>query len=406
MIRRSAALGGILAVLVGIPLVARSVVDQPVAAAAFGNVYVAAQADTIYLPSGVSVTLIGGTPPPEVSPSPAPSASATPAPSVSPSPSPSSAPSSATPTPTATPTPSPVPTLSPTPPPTPTPTPAGGDPWSVPFGTRPASGTIDLSGAACTGTAAAPFVIENKTFSGITGRAAIRLTNCSHVVIRSVDFIDVAGGVYVAGGSDVTLQDARYRNITGPAHDSAGKRTTNIANLIQTNGLNGGTIRHNKGRCGDTEDIVSVYASSNVLVEDNAFEGVATSSAGCLAWVSNSGSGIMVGDGTGRNNVVRNNSVLTPGQVGIAIAGGQGNTLTGNVVISAQRPLSNVGMYVANYSSGTCSGNAVTNNRVQWKNAGGSLNGKYLPTSCSGTVDSGNAWSDTTLVPSAYAVIP
>lgn len=104
---RLGAVGGILAVLVAIPLVAGGATTARVAV----------DGEVIYVPDGVTVTIIGGNPP-EVSPSPSPtstpSSSATPtaspfvsaSPSASPSPAPSPTPSSA-PTPTSTATPAP-----------------------------------------------------------------------------------------------------------------------------------------------------------------------------------------------------------------------------------------------------------------------------------------------------------
>jgi len=307
----------------------------------------------------------------------------------------------------AAPTPTPVPT--PTPTGTPGPTPSPGDPWAVAFGTRPASGPITLTGSACQN-----ITISNKTFENIVyPTKAIRLENCNGVVVDSVDFINVSEGVYAVNSSNITLKNARYSNITGPAHDAGGSRTTNAANLTQFNNVSGGLIQHNKGRCGDTEDIISVYSSDNITIEDNQLEGVFTDSGTpntrnwCLAWKSNSGTGIIIGDGQGTGNIARNNVVVNPGQVGIAIAGGTNNTNTGNITISEQRagsPSSNVGNYVINYSGGTCSGATVTNNRSKWLNGAGSSNPYYTNNSCGSVNFSGNTFPDNTLNIANYRV--
>ncbi len=51
------------------------------------------------------------------------------------------------------------------------------------------------------------------------------------------------------------------------------------------------------------------------------------------------------------------------GQVGMFIAGGTNNRILDNVVYGEQRPGSNVGIYVADFSDGPCSGHTVSGNR-------------------------------------------
>ena len=254
-----------------------------------------------------------------------------------------------------------------------------GDPWAVPFATRPASGPIRL--ANCSNV-----VIEGKTFKDLgAGVIAIRIENCSNVTIRSVDFLNVAEGVYALNSSNIKIINSRYSNITGPAQPRTG---ANVANFVQFNNVAGGLIDHNKGKGGDTEDIVSVYQSDHVIVEDNHFEGT--------NWTSASGSGIALADGGGSYNVAQRNILLNPGQVGIFIAGGLNNKILGNTIYGEQRLRSNVGIYVWNQSSTPCSGQEVTGNRVYWRNAAGSSNTGWNAGNC-GTVAgwSANNWSAT-----------
>ncbi len=303
-----------------------------------------------------------------------------------------------TPIPTPTPTPTPVPTPTPTPVPTPTPTP--GDPWAVPFGSRPASGPINLSGAACNG-----ITISNKTFANLgAGVRAITLTSCTNVIIEQVDFINVAEGVISHGGTNITVRDSRYQNILGPAHDASGNRTANLANFVQYDNVAGGGVIHNKGKCGDTEDIVSLTGSTHdVIASDNWFEGALADSPGCLAWKSNSGSGIAVADGNGTRNSALRNIVLTPGQVGIFINGGTQSHIDDNLIMNQPRAGNNVGIYV-DHSPAGC-GNTVLRDRVNWHNAAGQVNGIYDPSSDGCVPDkSGSNFNDPTLDPNAYHV--
>ena len=356
---------------------------------AFLAVIAVSSVESAPVPLGGETLALAGCPKPQ-RPCPKP----TPVPTPSPTP-------AATPTPTPPPTPPPTPAPSPSPTPSPSASPSPGDPWSTPFGSRPLSGPISLSGAQCQN-----ITIANRTIRDVAYPAkAIRLENCNGVTIEQVDFINVSEGVYALNSSNVTLRDSRYQNITGPAHDAAGNRTTNAANLIQLNHVSTALVDHNKGRCGDTEDIVSVYASRDVVVEDNWFEGALTDSPGCLAWKSNSGSAIALGDGNGTNETARRNIVLNPGQVGIFIVAGTNNHIDDNLIMGQQRPLANVGAYI--YGATGC-GDTFLRNRINWSNASGAANPYYdrpgdgcSPDETGSTPEGGR---DTTLDPNAYRV--
>ena len=258
----------------------------------------------------------------------------------------------------------------------------------MPFGTRPASGAISLRNCR-------DVVIENKTFRDLGPNViAIRIENCSNVTIRAVDFINVSEGVYAVNSSKITVRDSRYRNITGP-HQRVG---LNRANFVQFNHVNGGLIDHNKGKEGDTEDIVSIFASQNIVVEDNHFEGT--------NWTSSSGSGIALGDVGGSGNIARRNVLLNPGQVGIFIAGGTNNQIVDNVIYQAQRPRSNVAIYVWKQppnSTATCAGHTVRNNQVRWLSATGASSAFWDAGNCGAISTGGNSWS-APLDPSALRV--
>lgn len=246
------------------------------------------------------------------------------------------------------------------------------DPWATPFGSRPRSGAIDLRDCH-------DLVISNKTFKNLGANViAIRLINCHNVTIHKVDFINVAEGVYALDSTNIKVIDARYKNIIGP-HERVG---LNRGNFVQFHNVSGGRIDHNKGIGGDTEDVVSLYGSSDIVVEDNQFEGT--------TWDSSSGSGIAIGDGGGSNNVGRRNILVNIGQVGMFIAGGTNNSILDNVIYGEKRLNSNVGIYVAKYSSGTCSGATVSGNKVRFWNEDGVLNGYWQGSGCGTVTKSGN----------------
>ena len=215
----------------------------------------------------------------------------------------------------------------------------GPDPWSVPFLSRQSSGPIHRK-RGCDG-----IVIQGLTFQDLgPGVEAIRLEKCNGVTIRGNDFARVSQAITILDSTDVRIEWNRYQDILGP-HD----RDPNLhrANFVQLVNVNHGNIRKNKGKGGDTEDIISLWRSGGtaedpLIVEDNHFEGT--------DWVSDSGSGIALGDSTSSHSIARNNILLNPGQAGIFIAGGTDHQIIGNIIYGMQRPNSNVGVYVWNQS--------------------------------------------------------
>lgn len=243
------------------------------------------------------------------------------------------------------------------------------------FMSYPASNAITLQGV--TGR-----TIERLSFRATpAGRSAIVLDNCHQITVRACDFKDVPGCVYAVNCSDIIVEGCRYENITGPSVRTG----ANVANFAQFNKVSHGWIHHNKGRGGDTEDIVSVYMSSGIDVDDNHFEGT--------NWKSGSGSGIALGDDGGSRNQARRNTLLNPGQVGMFISGGTDNEISDNIIIGEQRPQSNVGVYVWSINNTPCSGHTVARNRVSWKRADGASNPYWNAGNCGAVDQAGNDWN-------------
>ena len=263
--------------------------------------------------------------------------------------------------------------------------------WSVPFLSRPDSGPIRLKGCG-------NLVIENLTFKDLGPDVeAIHLDRCHDVTIRANDFARVAQAITAVDSTNIRVEWNRYEDILGP-HERVGLHR---ANFVQFDKVRGGYIGHNKGRGGDTEDIVSLHdsggtAAAPLVVEQNHFEGT--------NWTSESGSGIALGDGGSSNTIARDNTLLNPGQVGIFIAGGTDNSIIDNTVYGETRPRSNVGIYVWDQTSDPCSGHEVRGNRVQWHRADGASNPGWNPGNC-GTVAGwdDNDW-DATLDPATLRV--
>ena len=270
----------------------------------------------------------------------------------------------------------------PAPPAPPPPTTTTAAPWSVPFLSRPNSGAIRKTGN-CDN-----LVIQNRTFKDLGADVeAIHLENCNNVTIKANDFARVAQGITVLRSTNVRIEWNRYLDIRGP-HERVGKHRANFVQLVE---VSRGRISHNKGKGGDTEDIVSMYHSGGTLtspfiIEYNHFEGT--------NWTSSSGSGIALGDGSSAYSIARNNTLLNVGQVGLFIAGGTRHKILDNTIYGERRDGSNVGVYVWNQSDSGCSGHEVSGNRVWWRNEDGASNAAWNGDNC-GTISgwSTNNWN-------------
>ena len=205
------------------------------------------------------------------------------------------------------------------------------------------------------------------TISGLQfqnlGTGAIVIENSSNITVTANDFDNVVGAIYVFNSTNVTVTWNRYRNI------GDGSIGSGHSNFVQFNNVTGGYIANNKGKGGNTEDIISMFqsqgssASSPIVIEHNAFQGT--------TWTSGSGSGAMLGDAGGSHIVFRFNSLLSPGQVGIGVAGGTDIHMTDNIVYGEVLPLSNVGVSVWNQYPTACSDIEVARNQVKWYRSDG-----------------------------------
>jgi hypothetical protein len=253
-----------------------------------------------------------------------------------------------------------------------------GDPWLSAFLERPASEPIRYDGGC------EDLLIEGLTFQDLGPNVeAIHLEDCDNVVIRGNDFSRVSQAITVIDSTNVRVEWNRYEDILGP-HTRDGSHRGNFVQFVR---VANGYIGHNKGRGGDTEDIVSLFRSGGtaadpLIVEENQFEGI--------DWTSVSGSGIALGDGESSHTIARGNTLLNVGQAGIFIAGGTDHKILDNIVIGEQREGSNVGIYVDNRSDAPCSGHEVRGNRVHWVDANGAVNSRHDGQDC----DEIDGWDD------------
>lgn len=285
----------------------------------------------------------------------------------------------------------------------------------IPFLQRPErEGVIRWSGAE-------NLVIENTKFTNRTYRGngnndhvCIMLTDCKNIIIRNIDFDTVAQPfVFGRGCDNITVEYCRARMITGPS-ERIGLHTGNFMQTVDSpSNIN---VVSNLIVGGDTEDIISYFTAVGGRCAGNRIDG--------SGWVSDSSTGIILGDGGGSGIVVEDNTLLNPGQVGIAIAGGEDHVVRNNTIYqetqsertiwvaddgSTVEPLtagaieipvrSNVGVYSSNfYPEYPFGGSVVHNNRVRfWSDDATLWNGFWDGETPAAVSEFDNEWNDDTI---------
>lgn len=194
-------------------------------------------------------------------------------------------------------------------------------------------------------------VIEKKSFRGLNTRAIV-LQNVRRALIRDCDFDNCATNIYCVDCEEITVTDIRSRGITGP-----------FGHLVQFDKVQGGYVARIKNVGGNTEDLISMYMSNGTQAKPLIVEDVASDGTG---WTSATGSGVMLGDGGGSWQIARRLSLLNPGQVGAAIAGGTHHAILDSTIKGEQLPKSNVGIYVAKMWGGPFTDHELSGNTVEW----------------------------------------
>jgi hypothetical protein len=277
-------------------------------------------------------------------------------------------------------------------------------PSGISFLGRPAAAPIVRDGGSSV-------LIENVSIRGgsLASPSGIGITirNVDGVIrLVDIDLADLVGGIYLYNCRGTLLIDGiRSRNI-GNGTIGAGK-----SNHIQLAECSlAGAIRRNRFLGGRTEDMLSTWhsggrgAGQELVIEDNALQGLVADTATARAWDSSSGTGIIVGDGGGsaKNGwiIVRRNTLLTPGQVGLQIIDGPGLQIYDNVIVAERRRQNNNPMT-------TWEGNpkgVVRDNRYLWTKEDGSTPAPWSHNGWSGIDFRGNV-EDASLDPAALRVV-
>jgi parallel beta-helix repeat protein len=203
----------------------------------------------------------------------------------------------------------------------------------------------------------------------------IKLYGCSNITITNCSMESVSSGVNACTCTGIKFEYNEVKNVLGPMPRGQ---------MIQFDTVSGGgnSISYNIGENiqgqSAPEDEISLYKSNGLPNDPIVIAG---------NWIrgggpSNSGGGIMTGDGGGSYVLVKDNILVNPGQYGIAISSGNNITVMNNKVFSAQLAFSNVGIYAFNQYPSSCSSNTISNNSINFTYKTGIINNTYTDGTC------------------------
>jgi hypothetical protein len=266
--------------------------------------------------------------------------------------------------PTVTATASPVVTASPTPTPSPVP----------PTGQYVTSPCLDISGQSNR-------VYEWLDIGSCPDRPNINIYNSTNITIRNVRLNGGSAGIYALDSSGINVENVLSRNPQGPFPRGQ---------CVQFNKVQGGVIRGLTCQIdgpSDTEDLVNIYMSQDILVENNVAGG-GDDDSGCAF--------IVDGENVAARITFRNNVFYDMTNCGIGVASGSDIMVDGNVgedrngdgQAVAGGGGNGIGFYVWNQYAGTCTRVSILNNLLPLTHSNDFWNGG----GCTNVTVEGNNW--------------
>jgi len=228
---------------------------------------------------------------------------------------------------------------------------------------------------------------------GFTYEEGISFENSNGLNVERCLFSNNAGAIYTLNSSNINVIDCQFVN-TWMRRSGGSAR----GQFVQVQGSSDIVISGNKGEnfAGESnpEDLISFHSSSNGSAKNNMFRGGGPSS---------SGGGIIMGDNGGNNVVAENNTLLDPGQYGMAIAGGTNMKILNNKIYAKQQSFTNNPLYVWAQGNqiGVSNSATVKGNRVNWTDRDGNKNNGWNAGNIANTV-----WEDPTTITLAEMNVP
>jgi len=236
-------------------------------------------------------------------------------------------------------------------------------------------------------------ITANKLYN--SSDVGIYLCHCKNITVENNYITGVSTGVYVlqttAGG--IVVDRNQFLNMLGPFPRGQ---------FVQFNNVSGPNNSIERNRCVNIlgqsypEDGISLYqshgiAGNRIVIMNNWISG---------GGPSKSGGGIMLGDAGGSYLTAFNNILVNPGQYGIAIAGGDHNSIVHNFIYGKSQSFTNIGIYVDGIGGYPVTNSKVAENSVNFFNSSGISNNAWLAPGIDTPAGwSTNIWGDHNITP-------
>lgn len=209
---------------------------------------------------------------------------------------------------------------------------------------------------------------------GNSSAPGIYLKNCKNITIDYNYISNVSSGVYVErSGGGIVVTRNEFKNMQGPMPRGQFVQFNNVSgpgNIISYNQCENIPGRSNP------EDAINLFKSngtpqSPIQIIGNRIRG---------GGPSKSGGGIMLGDNGGSYQLAADNTLVNPGQYGMAIAGGDHISIINNTIYGRAQSFTNVGIYIWGQAGYRCSNARISGNRVRFLNAKNVENDSWIGT--------------------------
>lgn len=223
-------------------------------------------------------------------------------------------------------------------------------------------------------------IIKNKL--GNSTLVGIELINCSNILIDSNFVTRVSTGVYALDSKSIRVLSNQMLNMQGPFPKGA---------FVQFDNVSGALCRvcYNKFEniLGQSypEDAISMFKSNGLSNDPIAIVGNQIRGGG----PSKTGGGIMLGDNGGSYQTAKDNTLVDPGQYGMAVSGGNNISIINNTIYGKSQSFTNVGLYYWNQSGLTSSNITISGNKVNFTSQKYGVNNTFIGQSDS----TPNGWS-------------
>jgi len=206
---------------------------------------------------------------------------------------------------------------------------------------------------------------------GNSSGVGISISSCKNVRVSGCYLYNVSSGVYAVNSQTINVSGNFGLNMKGPLPRGQFVQFDNVTGT--GNRINSNKFQNVLGQS-SPEDAISIYQSSGtaadpIQVNSNQIRGGGPSS---------TGGGIMLGDQGGAYVTAQWNTLVDPGQYGMAIAGGTSMKIYQNTVYSKKQNFSNVGLYYWNQSGKSSSAITVSSNNVNFTKYTGEINNTFL----------------------------